>query len=47
MPKFNYIALDKGGKETKGTIEAASQNEAIGRVKDMSCLLYTSDAADE
>ena len=36
MPKFNYIALDKGGKETKGTIEAASQNEAIGRVKDMS-----------
>ena len=36
MPKYNYTALDKGGKETKGTIEAATQNEAIGRVKDMS-----------
>jgi type IV pilus assembly protein PilC len=35
MPKFNYIALDSSGNETKGTIEAASQNEAIGRVKDM------------
>ena len=35
MPKYNYVALDSRGAETKGTIEAASQNEAIGRVKDM------------
>ena len=35
MPKYDYIALDSRGKETKGTIEAGSQNEAIGRVKEM------------
>jgi type IV pilus assembly protein PilC len=35
MPKFNYIALDQRGNETKGSIEVGSQNEAIGRVKEM------------
>ena len=35
MPKYNYTALDQKGNESKGTIEAGSQNEAIGRVKDM------------
>jgi type IV pilus assembly protein PilC len=35
MPKFDYIALDSRGNETKGSIEVASQNEAIGRVKEM------------
>ena len=35
MPKYSYIALDNSGNETKGVIEAGSQNEAIGRVKDM------------
>jgi type IV pilus assembly protein PilC len=35
MPKFSYIAMDKAGKETKGTIEVANQNEAIGRIKEM------------
>src|SRR6266851_3208823 len=35
MPKYNYVAMDAHGKETKGTLEVASQNEAIGRVKDM------------
>ena len=35
MPKYDYVALDQKGNETKGSIEAASQNEAIGRVKDM------------
>ena len=35
MPKYDYVALDSRGAETKGSIEAASQNEAIGRVKDM------------
>jgi type IV pilus assembly protein PilC len=35
MPRYSYTALDRAGNETKGVIEAASQNEAIGRVKDM------------
>jgi type IV pilus assembly protein PilC len=35
MPKYNYTALDSRGNETKGSIEVASQNEAIGRVKEM------------
>ena len=35
MPKFSYVAMDAKGKETKGTLEVASQNEAIGRVKEM------------
>ena len=35
MPKYDYVALDQKGKEAKGTVEAANQNEAIGRVKAM------------
>ena len=35
MPKFNYVAMDAHGKESKGTLEVASQNEAINRVKEM------------
>jgi type IV pilus assembly protein PilC len=35
MPKYDYVALDQKGNETKGSIEVASQNEAIGRVKEM------------
>jgi type II secretory pathway component PulF len=35
MPKYDYVALDSRGNETKGSIEVASQNEAIGRVKEM------------
>jgi len=35
MPKYEYVALDNRGKETKGSVEVASQNEAIGRVKEM------------
>src|SRR5579862_5616813 len=35
MPKYNYVAMDAHGKETKGTLEVTSQNEAIGRVKEM------------
>jgi type IV pilus assembly protein PilC len=35
MPRYDYVALDSRGKETKGSIEVASQNEAIGRVKEM------------
>jgi type IV pilus assembly protein PilC len=36
MPKFNYVAMDAHGKEIKGTLEVGSQNEAIGRIKEMS-----------
>jgi len=35
MPKFNYVAMDSRGKETKGTLEVANQTEAIGRLKEM------------
>jgi type IV pilus assembly protein PilC len=35
MPKFNYVAMDSRGKETKGTLEVSNQNEAIGRLKEM------------
>src|SRR5579884_4279611 len=35
MPKFSYVAMDPKGKETKGTLEVATQNEAITRVKEM------------
>ena len=35
MPKYSYVAMDAHGKETKGTLEVASQNEAINRVKEM------------
>jgi type IV pilus assembly protein PilC len=35
MPRFSYVAMDAHGKETKGTLEVNSQNEAIGRVKEM------------
>ena len=35
MPKFSYAALDSRGKETRGIIEVANQNEAIGRIKEM------------
>jgi type IV pilus assembly protein PilC len=36
MPKYNYVAMDQHGKENKGTLEVASQNEAIARIKEMS-----------
>ena len=35
MPKFNYVAMDQKGKEQKGVLEVANQNEAIARVKEM------------
>ena len=35
MPKYDYEALDARGNKTEGSIEVASQNEAIGRVKEM------------
>lgn len=35
MPKFNYVAMDSRGKETKGTLEVSSQSEALNRLKEM------------
>src|SRR5690606_8438987 len=35
MPKFTYVAMDSRGKETKGSLDVASQNEAISRLKEM------------
>lgn len=35
MPKFNYVAMDSRGKETKGTLEVGSQKEALDRIKEM------------
>jgi type IV pilus assembly protein PilC len=35
MPKFSYVAMDSRGKETKGTLDVANQNEAVGRIKEM------------
>ncbi len=35
MPKFNYVAMDSRGKETKGTLDVGNQNEAISRLKEM------------
>lgn len=35
MPTFQYVAMDSRGKEKKGTLDVASQNEAIGRLKEM------------
>ena len=35
MPKFNYVAMDSRGKETKGTLEVGSQADAINRLKEM------------
>jgi type IV pilus assembly protein PilC len=35
MPRYDYEALDSRGNAQKGSIEVGSQNEAIGRVKEM------------
>ena len=35
MPLFNYVALDKTGKEKQGTLEVGNQKEAINRIKEM------------
>lgn len=34
MAKFEYVALDAKGQETKGTIDAGSQTEAIGLIRE-------------
>jgi type IV pilus assembly protein PilC len=33
MPRYNYVALDARGQEATGLVEAASTNDAIGRLR--------------
>ena len=33
MPKFAYIAVDSAGKESRGTIEAPNQAQAVAKVR--------------
>ncbi len=33
MAKFNYIAMDAGGKEVRGSVEASSQAQAIAQIR--------------
>ena len=33
MPRYNYVALDSRGQEATGLVEAASTNDAIGRLR--------------
>lgn len=35
MPKFNYLALDAAGKETRGSVEASSKAQAIQQINSM------------
>ena len=34
MQKFSYIAIDSSGKETRGVVEASSQSQAIGKIRE-------------
>jgi type IV pilus assembly protein PilC len=45
MPKYNYVAMDARGSRTKGTLEVNSQNEAIGRIRDMG--LFPTDVVED
>ena len=33
MPRFNYVALDSRGQESVGLVEATSENDAIGQLR--------------
>ncbi len=33
MPKFAYVAVDSAGKESRGTIEAPNQAQAVAKVR--------------
>src|SRR3954467_4870899 len=33
MPKFEYIALDQRGQESRGVVEAASPNDVVGQLR--------------
>jgi len=44
MPQFTYVALDAQGQQVTGSIEAASQNEAVGQLRQSG---YYPTAVDE
>ena len=33
MPRYSYVALDARGQESSGVIEAESQNDAVGQLR--------------
>ena len=33
MPRFEYIALDARGTESRGVVEAATQNEVVNQLR--------------
>src|SRR3954471_8358578 len=33
MPKFEYIALDQRGQETRGVVDAANPNDVVGQLR--------------
>ncbi len=35
MPEYSYEALDKGGKQVKGTIDAANEDVIVEKLRDM------------
>lgn len=37
MSNYAYVALDPRGRETRGTLDVADQNEALRRLKEMGC----------
>jgi type IV pilus assembly protein PilC len=45
MPEFCYVAMDSRGKETKGKLNVADQNEAIARLKNMGYFPTSVEAA--
>ena len=51
MPIFEYKALTSSGKTKKGIVDADTARDARSKLRSdhmhVTCLLYTSDAADE
>ncbi len=47
MPKFEYEAMDSGGQEVTGTIEAASEDAAVSRLKDQGYRPFEVNEASE
>jgi len=46
MPKFAYTAVDSAGKETRGTIEAPTQAQAVAKVRSQGLFPTAIGAAD-
>ena len=46
MPKFAYVAVDSAGKESRGTIEAPNQAQAVAKVRSQGLFPTAIGAAD-